>query len=196
MIIKPDPIQDEVIELDDITDEINALVDELPDTVESIEVSEPIEDEDVEIEDTGEDWTTDTPITIGWAEQLKALDITEDIYDRAGMTMVLLGDSARGMKEHDNPFHYTSDLHVALRVNDFVGFNESVVRSYMPSGAKFKKDSITFTTLEGVNVTISIVDQVKYPFFSFPDKKLYVNRDVALPNPYNEYISVMVKDGD
>lgn len=132
------------------------------------------------------------------ADLLKALDMAEDIYDRAGVTMIVLSDNAKGMQDRDNVFEYTDDLHVAIRNNDYHGYNKMVFDTYLPSYAEWFDDDgfIHVLTPEGVNIYFEFVDNKKYPFFDMPDKKQYIRREVALPNPFKEYYKVMCEGGE
>lgn len=127
---------------------------------------------------------------------LKALDLAEDVYDRAGVTMILLGDNAKGMYDKDNVFEYTEDLHVAIRNNDYHGYNKMVFDTYLPSYAEWFDDDgfIHVLTVEGVNVYFEFVDNKEFPYFDMPDKKQYIRRAVAIPNPFPEYYKVMCED--
>lgn len=193
--------------IDDISKEIDAIEDTLPDEV--LDVSEPIAETTQETEVLPEQPETpeqleslteeipeeEQPIKhkpVTWMTQLYAVDAIEDIYDRAGLTMILLGESARGMKDNDDPFHYTEDtFHVALRLSDKAHFERTIhgmadawreKPNYHDNGLDFERN--------GVKVVVEYVDQVAQPYFNFPDKRLYQLRDLALPNPYPylEYI--------
>lgn len=129
-------------------------------------------------------------------ELLKALDVAEDVYDRAGLTMILLGDSAKGMKDRGNVFEYTDDIHVAIRKNDYHGYNKMVFDSYIPKEAEVFEDFIHYVTPEGANIYFEFVDQKENAYFNMPDKQLYIGREVALPNPFETYYQVMCGDSE
>lgn len=159
---------------------------------DKLEVTEEDQTPTEEVEDTLE--------PIGFMDQLAGLDVIEDIFDRAGLVMILLGDSAKGLREHDNPFFYSEDIvHVALRDNDKEHFMRIIhgmadawreVVTYEEGYLTFNKQSPY--SKRSVKVIVEYVDQKTYPFFNFPDKRLWQLRDVALPNPYPAYVEEFI----
>lgn len=190
------------IKMDDISKEIDQLEEGLPD--EELDVTKPIgesgektetpavqEEKIEEVESLAEDIQVDTePVVIPWMTQLTTLDIVEDVFDRAGLTMILLGESARGMKDFDDPFHYSDDaLHVALRLNDKEHFDRTIhgMADAWREEVTYEEGYLEFTK-DGIKITVEYVDQSVLPYFNFPDKRLWNLREVALPNPYPAYI--------
>lgn len=205
--------------IDDITKEIDAIEATIPDenidTSKAVEIEftgeivgkdEPIEkiEEEAEVlpdqpEVVEEVETPTEPVQkddkpIDFMTQLTAFDVIEDLFDRAGLVMILLGDSAKGMREHDNPFYYTPDIvHVALRDNDKEHFKR-VIHSMADAwreSVTYEDHYMTFTKY-GVKIIVEYVDQAKYPYFNFPDRRLWNLREVALPNPYPAYVEEFI----
>jgi len=178
---------------EDISKEINEIEKELPDEVLNVDkpidkptkktkASQPVEKIDTLTE------TPKEPIT--WMSQLFTMDIIEDVFDRAGLTMILLGESARGMADADNPFLYSPDkFHVALRNNDRAHFERTLhsMADAWREKVTYEDDHLEFER-NGVKIIVEYVDQTAAPYYNFPDKRLYQLREVALPNPYPAYI--------
>lgn len=196
--------------IEDITSEIDSIEDSIPD--DELDVSSPLidtteqpvsqnsdseevlpEQPEVPVEaetPTEEIPSEDRPIEIGFMEQLGGIDIVEDIYDRAGITMILLGESARGLHDFENPFHYVSDrIHVALRNNDRAHFERTIHAMGDAWRIPFEYTDDYFEFKVGpITVTVEYVDQVDKPFYNFPDNRFWQVREMALPNPYSDYI--------
>lgn len=198
-------------DINDITKEIDELESTIPD--EEVDVSTPIEQSNTLAEEPIEELepkteneqlreikdavievlTEETPQEvkpIDWTTQLYAVDAIEDIYDRAYITMILLGESARGMYDNNDPFHYTPDhLHVALRNSDKAHFDRTLhgMGDAWREQPVYEDNTMSFER-NGVKIVVETVDNVALPYFNNPDKRLFQLRDLALPNPYPAYI--------
>lgn len=113
-----------------------------------------------------------------------ALYYLEDVFSRAVCPFILLGQTAKNIKENlDQDSHTT--IEIGVKKNDLTQYAFSTLKTYFPSEAVYTDKKITFEW-QGTPITIKIIHK-KWKFLKNLDQVFYKLTYFRIPNPFNKY---------
>jgi hypothetical protein len=115
-----------------------------------------------------------------------ALLRAEDVFDRALVPFILLGDVAKQMEEGYVGFE-ASEIEVGINQRDFSRNAMEIIQMLVPDLA-IEGNHLYFEH-DGVPIKIVIV-QRKYAFLANPDLRYFYLGTFRLPNPFKNYWQV------
>ena len=115
----------------------------------------------------------------------RALYDVEDLFQRVMCPFVLLGETARSVR--DGEFVAGTVIEVGVRAGDLVPEILSTIHSFSNFNGGFNKTSFGYEYLSnGIPVKITVINK-KWKFLENPDTVFYGPAQYQIPNPFPEY---------
>lgn len=127
---------------------------------------------------------TKTTNTYKYPSTEPALYYLEDVFARAMCPFILLGDTAKNIKERLDQDSHTP-IEIGVKRKDLTDYSLSTLKTYFPGEANYTKKRITFEW-QGTPVTVKIIDK-KWKFLDNPDQVFYKLTHFKIPNPFKKY---------
>lgn len=126
---------------------------------------------------------TDTKPSGMPTEKLEAaLLYVNDTFARVFLPVIVLGETARSIKEDDRL--QGSKIEVGIRQKQYTREVESCFRDSFND--LIRNGNVLKTHFEGVDIEIKIITR-QYSFFKYTDTIFYGPETYKLPNPFNKY---------
>ncbi len=118
----------------------------------------------------------------------RALYDVEDLFQRVLVPFVLLGETARSIKEGE--FIGGTAIEVGVRAGDLVPEAMSTILSFSNFEGGFNKTPTGYEYLShGVPIKITVINK-KWKFLENPNYVFYGPAEYRIPNPFLDYFKV------
>lgn len=117
-----------------------------------------------------------------------ALMFSQEMYERATMEFILIGDVAKQIMDTEVPRFEADKLEFAILKRHFTESGRSILDMVMKDmhvPYTLTDESLDFT-FKGVPVHVKIIDRY-VGYLQNPNSRFYTVTEFKLPNPFNEY---------
>lgn len=123
-------------------------------------------------------------MTTNYSSTEEALYFVEDIFSRAMIPFVLLGETAKSVYENLDR-EVNTPIEVGITKNNLTQYGKSTLKMFLPPETEWGSKKITFTH-QGTPVTIRVIHR-KYSVMEKPDQVFYKITNFKIPNPFEKY---------